>query len=80
MRWLSGKAGGKGQRDMNEIPVLVLLLLFIIPLFIKRKDTYPAKNNNEGIKRFSLKPRIKNARNKANVYNNKFQSRIRKDA
>jgi hypothetical protein len=75
-----GKAGGKGQRNLNEIPVLALLLLFIIPLFIKRKDTYTARNNTEGIKRFSVKPRIKNARNKANVYNNNYQPRILKDA
>jgi hypothetical protein len=75
-----GKAGGKGKRDLNEIPVLAVLLLFLIPLFIKRKDAYPAKNNIEGIKRFSVKPRIKNAMNKTNVYGGKYRPRILKDA
>jgi len=75
-----GKEGGKYKRNLNDMPVLAVLLLFMIPLFIKRKDVYPQKSNVEGIKRFSVKPRIKNARNKTNVYNSKYQSRILKDA
>jgi len=71
-----GKAGGKNQDNFREWPVLVVLLLFTIPLFIKRKDTYSPKNN---IKRFSVKPRIKSARSKL-LNNGKYQSRLLKDA
>ena len=68
----AGNAGGKGERNSREIPVLAVLLLFAILLFIKRKGTYSPKSNIEGIKRFKVKPRIKSAR--------KYQSRILKDA
>jgi hypothetical protein len=74
------KSGGEKNKDLTELPVLTVLLLFAIPLFIKRKNIYPSKNNIEGIKRFSVKARIKGARNKTNIYSGKYQSRILKDA
>ena len=75
-----GKADGKYKTSLSEMPVLAVLMLFMIPFFIKRKDIYPQKNNIEGIKKFSFLPRIKNARNKTNVYNDKYRPRILKDA
>jgi len=76
----SEKSGGSNKRDFADLPVLAVLLLFAIPLFIKRQNNYPSKNNNEGIKRFSIIPRIKNARNKTRINSGKYQSRILKDA
>jgi len=74
------KTGGKNNRGLSETPVLAVLLLFAIPLFIKRKDVYSPKNNIEGIKRFKVKPRIKSARKNTHIYSGKYQSRILKDA
>jgi len=68
-----GKADGKNKTGLKEIPVLAILLLFAIPLFIKRGDSYSQKST---VKRFSFIPRIKSARS-GNV---KYQSRILKDA
>jgi len=70
------KDDGKNNGGLKGMPVLALLLLFAIPLFIKRKDNYPSKNN---IKRFSVKPRINSARSSL-LNNGKNQSRILKDA
>jgi hypothetical protein len=75
-----GKAGGGNSGGFPEMPVTAVLLLFAIPLFIKRKDVHSPKNNIEGIKRYSVKPRIKGARNNTLSYNGRNQSRILKDA
>jgi len=72
-----GKSDGKDKSGLRELPVLAILLLFAIPLFIKRYDTYSPKGS---IKRFSFKPRINSARNSTLLYNGKNQSRILKDA
>ena len=74
------KSGGKKDTDFTDLPVLAVLLLFAFPLFVKRRNIYPQKNNNEGIKRFSVMPRIKSARNKTNIYGGKYRTRILKDA
>ena len=75
-----GKAGGGNSGGFPEMPVMAVLLLFAIPLFIKRKDIRSPQNNIEGIKRYSVKPRIKGARSNTLMHNGRNQSRILKDA
>jgi len=82
-----GRADGKKVRVYNW-PVLAVLLLFAIPLFVRRKNIYSSKSN---IKRFQFKSRVKSARKSpaktgntvltdGTLSYNKYKSRILKDA
>ena len=76
------KTGGGGKTGgFAEIPPLMVLLLFVIPVFfIKRNDNYMQRDNIEGIKRFSGKPRLQGSRVNMLLYNDRNMSRVRKDA